>query len=169
MKGLTLTQPWAMMVALGAKHIETRSWGVTYRGPLAIHAAKGLDRIGGVGGLLEFCRREPFRTVLLRHFGKDGPVTLAKALPFGAIVAVANLHRVGEIGRRADGAVIVRGRALPVEGDELAFGDYTPGRRGWVLTNVGALKVPVPCKGARGLWDVPPDVMALLAAQGMGQ
>jgi hypothetical protein len=38
-----------------------------------------------------------------------------------------------------------------------------------VLTNVGALKEPVPCKGARGLWDVPADVLALLAAQVMGQ
>jgi activating signal cointegrator 1 len=169
MKALTLTQPWATMVALGAKHIETRKWGTTFRGPLAIHAAKGLDRIGGVGGLLGFCRREPFHTALLRHFGKDGPVTIAEALPFGAIVAVANLHHVGEIGRRADGAVIVRGRELPVKGDELAFGDYTPGRRGWVLTNVVALKEPVPCKGARGLWGVPPDVLVMLTAQGMGQ
>lgn len=39
MKALTLWQPWASLVALGAKRIETRSWSTTYRGPLAIHAA----------------------------------------------------------------------------------------------------------------------------------
>lgn len=40
MKALSLTQPWASLVAVGAKRIETRSWRTSYRGPLAIHAAK---------------------------------------------------------------------------------------------------------------------------------
>lgn len=38
-KALTLWQPWASLVALGVKTIETRSWSTKYRGPLAIHAA----------------------------------------------------------------------------------------------------------------------------------
>lgn len=38
MKALTLRQPWASLVALGVKTIETRSWSTKYRGPLAIHA-----------------------------------------------------------------------------------------------------------------------------------
>ena len=33
-KALTLTQPWATLVAIGAKRIETRSWSTRYRGPL---------------------------------------------------------------------------------------------------------------------------------------
>lgn len=36
---MTLHQPWASLVAVGAKTIETRSWSTTYRGPLLIHAA----------------------------------------------------------------------------------------------------------------------------------
>ena len=44
MKALTLTQPWATLVAIGAKRIETRSWRTSYRGPLAIHAAKGFPK-----------------------------------------------------------------------------------------------------------------------------
>lgn len=44
MKAITLTQPWATLVAIGAKRIETRSWATRYRGPLAIHAAKGIER-----------------------------------------------------------------------------------------------------------------------------
>lgn len=39
MRALTLWQPWASLVALGVKAIETRSWGTAYRGPLLIHAA----------------------------------------------------------------------------------------------------------------------------------
>lgn len=39
MKAITLWQPWASLVATGAKIIETRSWGTRHRGPIAIHAA----------------------------------------------------------------------------------------------------------------------------------
>jgi hypothetical protein len=44
MKALTLIQPWATLVALGEKQIETRSWDTKYRGPLAIHAGKKIDK-----------------------------------------------------------------------------------------------------------------------------
>ena len=47
MKALTLTQPWASLVACGAKTIETRSWRTPYRGPVAIHAAKGFPADAG--------------------------------------------------------------------------------------------------------------------------
>jgi activating signal cointegrator 1 len=50
MKVLTLHQPWASLVALGVKTIETRSWSTKYRGPLAIHAAgttAGFDALPG--------------------------------------------------------------------------------------------------------------------------
>lgn len=39
MKAITLHQPWATLISLGVKSIETRSWSTSYRGPLAIHAA----------------------------------------------------------------------------------------------------------------------------------
>ena len=40
MRALTLHQPYASFIALGVKHIETRSFKTNYRGPLAIHAGK---------------------------------------------------------------------------------------------------------------------------------
>lgn len=39
MKAITLWQPWASLIAVGAKTIETRGRQTHYRGPLAIHAA----------------------------------------------------------------------------------------------------------------------------------
>ena len=36
---------------------------------------------------------------------------------------------------------------------------------GWVLEEVEALKTPIPCKGALGLWDIPPNVMRALRRQ----
>jgi len=47
MKALTISQPYASLIASGEKWVENRSWPTGYRGPLAIHAGKGtqyLDR-----------------------------------------------------------------------------------------------------------------------------
>jgi len=41
MKALSLPQPWAMLVIMGVKEIEKRSWSTAYRGPMLIHASKG--------------------------------------------------------------------------------------------------------------------------------
>ena len=56
MKALTIRQPHATLIALGVKHIETRSSPTTYRGPLAIHAGKAPLPLGGIsiGGWLAF-------------------------------------------------------------------------------------------------------------------
>lgn len=44
MKVVSLMQPWATLIALGEKSIETRSWATKYRGEIAIHASKTIDR-----------------------------------------------------------------------------------------------------------------------------
>lgn len=41
MKVLTVRQPWAWAIFNG-KDIENRDWPTNYRGPLAIHAGKGM-------------------------------------------------------------------------------------------------------------------------------
>ena len=40
MKVITILQPYALLIALGEKHIETRGWQSGYCGPLLIHAGK---------------------------------------------------------------------------------------------------------------------------------
>lgn len=40
MKAISLWQPWASLMAMGLKKVETRHWPTRYRGPLLIHAAK---------------------------------------------------------------------------------------------------------------------------------
>jgi hypothetical protein len=42
MKCISLIQPWASLVLLGEKRYETRNWSTAYRGPLLIHASKGM-------------------------------------------------------------------------------------------------------------------------------
>ncbi len=152
MRCLTLTQPWATLVAMGAKRIETRSWTTNYRGPLAIHAGKGPSTIGWPQ-LNHICNHtEPFRSVLQL----DGRHP-AEVLPLGAIVAVVELHSVHRIT-----AAGVEGFAPQPPAHEIAFGNYTPGRFAWVLLNVSALETPIPVRGGLGLWDwTPPEGFAL--------
>ena len=45
MKTLTLIQPWATLIMDGRKAVETRSWNTNYRGRLAIHAGKRVDKV----------------------------------------------------------------------------------------------------------------------------
>lgn len=41
---ISIRQPWAWLVIHGGKDIENRDWASSYRGPLAIHAAKGMTK-----------------------------------------------------------------------------------------------------------------------------
>jgi activating signal cointegrator 1 len=144
-KALTMTQPWATLVALGENTIETRSWSTSYRGPLAIHAAKAFPKEARA-----LCDREPYRSVLAR-----GGYTRADDLPRGSVIALAQLDDVIVFTRtslRETRALSARG-LLPAH--EADFGDFSLGRFGFVLSHVQRLSTPVPAKGMLGLWNVP--------------
>lgn len=165
MKALTLTQPWATLVAIGAKKIETRSWSTSYRGPLAIHAAVGLASVGGKRGLRDLVMTQPFFAALRDFMTEHSRISLSDALPLGAIVATCELRDVRIIGRELNGDATIAADDMisftPILGNERAFGDYTPGRYAWLLANVQALPEPIPCKGALSLWE--PDTLTQLA------
>lgn len=152
MKALTLTQPWATLVAIGAKRIETRSWPTRSLAPLAIHAAKGFP-----GACRELCEERAFLDAL--RAGKYG-APLGEDLPLGAIVATARVAMCLKIGRTPDGRVFL-GRHVGLLEDitepELSFGDFTPGRWAWVLADVVKLPKPIPARGAQGLWNWEPS------------
>ncbi|KAI3597676.1 hypothetical protein D8I24_6492 [Cupriavidus necator H850] len=44
MKALSIRQPWAWLIVNGHKDIENRSWATKHRGPVLIHASKGMTR-----------------------------------------------------------------------------------------------------------------------------
>lgn len=163
MKAITLTQPWATLIAIGAKKIETRSWGTSYRGPLAIHAAKGLGP-GGINAYLERCTAsEPIYAALndagLVPFTWDADALLA--LPRGAIVAVCTLADCRPTDEREaqykggwfKSMSATTTRFWELTDQERAFGNYTPRRLAWLLADVRALPEPIPARGALGLWE----------------
>lgn len=140
MKALSLLQPWATLIAIGAKTIETRSWSTTYRGEIAIHASK---RWTGEQRYLAT---------------QAGPI--AKALtPFpgmclGSVVAVARMVDCVSTDSLTAFEILAK------HPEERAFGDFSPGRFMWILEDVRALPAPVHCKGALSLWELPSEVEA---------
>lgn len=154
MKALSLMQPWATLVAIGAKRIETRSWTTRYRGPLAIHASRRL-----LPAEARLCCVVPFRTALEAGGYRFDDASRASRrnpfrLPLGMIVAVANLVEVRQI----------TASNIPNE-PERSFGDYTPGRYAWLLSDIVCVPEPIPARGSLGLWEWMPSAGFLLTSK----
>jgi len=142
MKALTLTQPWASLVDLQKKKLETRSWYTSYRGELLIHAAKGYP---------VWARNLAWQP----HFRKAlGPLSDMEALPTAQALCIVNLvacvpttalHKLQAINFSASA-------------EEIPFGDFAEGRFAWALEYVRHLDPPVPMRGALGLWKLPEGV-----------
>ena len=130
MMALTISQPFASLIASGEKWIENRTWFTTYRGPLAIHAGKGTQYLTA----------------------KE-----LKQYPHAAIIAVGYLVECFELARldaRDDDEPICTPRWSDVcsktVGDVKAH-KHAEGPWCWVLG--GVVKVDaIPARGAQGLW-----------------
>lgn len=165
MIALTLTQPWATLVAIGAKRIETRSWGSAYRGPIAIHAAKGFP-----ADARDFVYAKIVRACLAPHFRFDESTPVDKQLPRGCVLAAARLvncvqtelcescdgcrwYEGGVVSCQDCGGRGSRPRGVKLTNQEAAFGNYEERRFAWILEDIVALPEPIPAKGALGLWE----------------
>lgn len=96
MKALTVRQPWASLIALGVKRIETRTRQTKYRGPLAIHAGAAAvprrmaqlpDGMMGDWWVID----QDGEPMLLDHRFGHGTHADLHDMPLGAVVATANL------------------------------------------------------------------------------
>lgn len=158
MKLISLWEPWATLMALGAKKIETRSWATSYRGWLAIQASKG--------GL---SKRDLAQTISDPLFQAALGSELFRP---GHIVAVVNLKYCKEICRAMSPGTPEELEArrvivAPPE-PERSFGDYYPGRYGWITDSLFRLPEPIPFKAKQGLCDVPDDVVRQIRDQFKG-
>jgi activating signal cointegrator 1 len=134
-KALSLWQPWASAIPAGLKRIETRSWRTTYRGRLAIHAAmvRNAD-VRDCWTCMSADDRPAFAAIGVARFDD---------LPFGAIVATCDLVDC----RRTEDCGAWLGST------EEEWGNFAPGRFGWILDNIVRLEIPVPVRGAQGLFE----------------
>lgn len=131
MKALSLWQPWASAIVLGWKRVETRHWSTRYRGALAIHAAKRWTAK----------EREDW-AALSRAEGFDAS---SYELPLGALIATVCLVDV----------VPTEKLVGEISDQEQRWGNYAPGRFGFVFEGLIKLPEPVPFKGMQGFFDVP--------------
>jgi activating signal cointegrator 1 len=177
MKAISLWQPWASLIACGAKPYETRHWAppaelIGHR--IAIHAAK---KVGPEN-------REFAQDLMYGQHGDDGFALAEKlsgtmkgipddlmgifgmaAMPVGCVVCTATLDAAFQLGEKAEGtarpaAEVVRrivSRPMPdcftVRYDD--FGDYAPGRWAWLLRDVRVLLPTGSTIGRQGFFDIP--------------
>lgn len=72
-------------------------------------------------------------------------------LPLGCFVATANLVEVMPTDRVTH----------LVGNQELAWGNYAPGRYAWLFDDVEPLAIPIPWRGMQSMFSVPDDVFGL--------
>lgn len=152
MKAISFWQPWGSLVVLGAKKIETRSWPTKYRGPLLIHAAKRKDveELIWLFSHWQFMwALQPLGLTMGAGFSRN-----IEKMPFGALLGTVTLtdcrptesFTVGEL----DGLRGEPGKQY----SERAFGNFAPGRFGWVFDTPHMFPEPIPYKGHQGFFDV---------------
>jgi len=148
MRILTVRQPWAWAIIHGGKDVENRVRNIAgdYRGPVAIHAAKG------VGSDREFTAK----TITVGRIGPGVPF----GLTYGAVIGVVDL-------------VDVHSPAADLTRDEFCqspMGDLcSPWAQieSWhlVLANPRPLPEPIPYRGALGLRRLDDETTARILAQ----
>jgi len=151
---ISLSPPYATLIALNLKKIETRGWATSHRGQLGIHQTLAPGPRGTTeADLHAIVRNRPFCDVLFQPLGCTDSLQVCAVLPRGKIVAVVDLRGCIQV----DSEQLVS-YSIPGVDDwfftdqERAFGDYSPGRWAWLLTNVRALPEPVSARGMPGLW-----------------
>ena len=153
MRIITLWQPWATLIALGLKQYETRSWTTSYRGKLAIHAAK------------RPVKKDELASIAYNSIGHLTYEALADIeYPLGAILAIVELKNCWRMIDHIDNLQAVPSSVIIDTNTvlEKAVGDWQHGRYAWRLEDIQPLLHPVPFKGGQGLRKL--DDAAVLSA-----
>lgn len=168
MRALTLTQPWAGLVAAGIKLVENRPRPVIRREdfgiPFAVHAGRAVDE--SVYSRIQAIAPE------LWSYDDLTDEELVNSIPewrrlsriTSAVIAVATLERAvleWRDGLEVDAYGVDGGPAVDL-GDQRR---WFFGPIGYVLRDVRALAAPVPCRGWQGFWTLPPEVERRVVAQ----
>lgn len=144
MKALNVIQPWALLLAAGAKRYETRSWATNHRGPLLIVASNKWT-----APLNALCHGEPYRSALEAagvDFSGDWGQRPPAGLDVGKIIGLVTL---------TDCLTVQSIRLTDAAAPEITFGDWSPGRFAWRCETPVRFAEPIPWKGHLGVYDVP--------------
>lgn len=156
MKAITIWQPWASLIMIGAKPYEFRPKSyLVYRGhPLpghrvVIHAGARPVKPSEVHTLIEACTK---------FSGAHTGLLVDQALPLLRRIAEASGCRgvipegcglgTAIMGRPRNAATIFAGE-LPHDSDR---GDFN---WAWPMTDIEPFEAPIPMRGMQGFWDWP--------------
>jgi hypothetical protein len=170
-KAVPLWQPWASLVAIGVKRVETRSYppsrfGVAAGDRIAIYATKT-----GQPKAVEFdwlSRHTAALEDLAVHLDvQTRPKWVQEALPRGAVVCTCVVDRARRV-TPAEAADLSR-----LKPEEFSYGDYDVAngreRWAWVLRDVELFTPPVPATTRQqGAFDWPPKPEAPAAPPAQG-
>lgn len=132
MKAITICQPYPRLILNGEKPVENRTWCTPYRGPLLIHAGKSRQ--------------------WLEDDDEQDAIDAGDPLVFGAIVGLCNLAACLRI---EDIEVGKHDQEYP----QLVSRAHCGGPWCWLLTDVTRFAMPIPWKGAQGLFNIPDSVL----------
>lgn len=151
METISLWQPHATLIMLGAKPFETRSWPAPKRligKRVRIHAAKCLDDL-----------RELVDYIDWRNEGGD--IYLAFEA-MREVLVQAGIEKIGDLPRGCVlGSAVLRA-SHPTETlcHSGHFGNFGPGRHAWRMVDPIVLPEPLPYRGQQGFFRVPDDLFA---------
>jgi len=154
MKAITLLEPWASLMAIGAKVNETRGVRTSHRGDICIHAAKVAP---------EFSQEVFNATVKAFRSRNLEPDPRTN----GCIIAVVELWDVQPSENfQVSEFASLRSNEIEISSEEWGFGNYAHGRWIYRTRNLRRLETPVPCRGYQSIgWTVPPDEEVKVRAQ----
>lgn len=135
-KALSLKQPYAWLISNGYLLVDDRTWGTQYRGPILIHASKGL-----YGVYYDYLKSNT-----------DIPLPTKDKLEYGGVVGIASLVLCCRPGELPDG-ISHQQRAH--------FGGVHQEYFGFLFELARPLTL-MPCRGKLGIFEI--DVDELLAA-----
>lgn len=146
MNAISLWQPWASLMALGVKKVETRGWYMRHRGRLAIAATARWD-----GRVHAWLGQGDEQAALIRRLLAEHGYADWRDLPLGAVLCTVEVLDCRP-------TEVLRDELSEIE---LALGDYRAGRFGIITTNLLELPEPIRCRGQQGLWDWAPAANAV--------
>lgn len=131
MKVLSLLQPFATLLVRGKKQIETRSFVTNYRGPVFIHASGFANKKMSNGLSPELMCLEP---IFKDHIKPS-------ELVYGKIIGMVNI------------AAVIRTEDIKpfLSEQEIAFGNYDPGRWAWQCYDHVSFHKGISLKGQLGI------------------
>lgn len=151
MKALTIWQPWASLVMIGAKPYEFRRWDyrareralegrriVIHAGSRPVKLAEVEDIIARMADRLSSLRAEIAIPLLLR---------LRDAYKCRGVVELAAGLGTAVLGKPKSVAALF---SSPADSDRIDHHMWA-----WPLTDIQPFDAPVPCRGMQGFWSWP--------------